>query len=545
MRKEFIGGMLALTLALLGMATVAPEALFGLIILIPMWIVGIRDMTQSQQAIRRNFPIIGHFRYLFEAIRPEINQYFVESDTDGTPFSRVIRSIVYQRAKNTVDSVAFGTKLNMYQPGYRWVNHSLAPTHVDPKSLRVTVGGPLCKRPYAASVFNISAMSFGSLSRNAVLALNQGAKLGGFFHDTGEGGLSPYHLQPGGDLVWEIGTGYFSCRTKDGRFDPEKFKEKSRLENVKMVEIKLSQGAKPGHGGILPARKLTREIAEIRGVEMGKDVLSPPAHSAFSTPIEMMHFVNQLRELSDGKPVGIKFCLGKRREFLSICKAMIATKIMPDFIVVDGGEGGTGAAPLEFANHVGSPLSEALVFVHNCLVGFDLRRHIRLIASGKVVTAFDMVEKMALGADMCNSARAMMLALGCIQALRCNTNACPTGVATQDPHLVKGLVVADKATRVHNYHRLTLATVAELVGAMGLHHTSEIKPWHVMMRTGQNEIKHYGEIYPYLEPGELLGSKVPKAYARALEAARAESWDAGEGAAASTSSANFTRLNVL
>ncbi len=525
MRHVFIAIMVGITLGVVGFSVVWPSALWLLAIIIPVWIIGIRDMLQTRQAIRRNFPVIGHFRYLFEMIRPEINQYFVESDTDGTPFSRVIRSIVYQRAKNVVDSVPFGTKLNVYQPGYKWVNHSLAPKHVNPLDLRVSIGGPLCTKPYAASIFNISAMSFGSLSKNAVLALNEGAKKGNFAHDTGEGGLSPYHLNPGGDIIWEIGTGYFSCRNKDGDFDPGKFKEKARLPNVKMVEIKLSQGAKPGHGGILPARKVTPEVAEIRGVEMGRDVLSPPAHTAFSTPIEMMEFIQTLRELSDGKPIGVKLCIGKRREFISMCKAMMETKTAPDFIVIDGGEGGTGAAPLEFTNYVGSPLVEALAFAHNCLVGFNIRSQIKIGCSGKIVTGFDLVEKMALGADYCNSARAMMMAIGCIQALRCNTNHCPTGVATQDPALTKGLVVGDKATRVYNYHRLTVSTVAELVGAMGLAHTREIKPWHIMMRLSPIEIKHFGEIYEFVEPGSFLGKAIPKSYARAFEAARADKWD--------------------
>jgi glutamate synthase domain-containing protein 2 len=367
-------------------------------------------------------------------------------------------------------------------------------------------------------------MSYGALSKNAVLALNLGAKRGGFAQDTGEGGLSPYHLEHGADIIWEVGTGYFGCRHKDGTFDPIKFRDKAQLPQVKMLEIKLSQGAKPGHGGILPAAKLTREIAEIRGVEMSKDVLSPPAHSAFSTPLGLVEFVQKLRELADGKPVGIKFCLGKRREFIAICKAMMATKITPDFIVIDGGEGGTGAAPLEFSNYVGSPLRDALVFVHNCLVGFDLRKDIRLMVSGKIVTGFDIVDKIALGADICNAARAMMMALGCIQALRCQTNRCPTGVATQDAALVKGLVVDDKATRVYNYHQQNVKNVAEIIGAMGLAHSHELRPWHVLTRITQTKTLHYGELYHYLEAGALLGKDIPPDYARAFYAARPDSW---------------------
>ena len=528
MRRVFILISVIVTLGPLLATAAWPYAGLGFIIVLPIIMLGVYDMLQSKRAIRRNFPVIGHFRYLFEAIRPEINQYFVESDTDGVPFSRVIRSLVYQRAKQVSDTVPFGTKLDVYAPGYRWANHSLAPTHVDSAELRVSVGGPQCDKPYSASIFNISAMSFGALSHSAISALNGGAKRGHFAHDTGEGGLTPYHLGPGGDIIWEIGTGYFSCRTKDGHFDPVQFREKATHPHVKMVEIKLSQGAKPGHGGILPAAKVTHEIAAIRGVEFGKDVISPPGHSAFSTPLEMMKFVQKIRELSGGKPAGFKLCLGKRREFIAICKAMQVSKIMPDFIVIDGGEGGTGAAPLEFTNYIGSPLNDALVFVHNCLGGFDLRKHIRLIVSGKIVSAFDIVERCALGADMSNSARGMMMALGCIQALRCNTNACPTGVATQDPQLVRGLVVADKATRVFNYHQQTVASVAEIIGAMGIAHTRELRPWHIMVRQTAHLTQHFGEIFPYLKPGALLEKTIHPAYARAFAAAQAGSWGAQE-----------------
>jgi glutamate synthase domain-containing protein 2 len=485
---------------------------------------GVVDMLQTRQAVRRNFPLIGNFRYLFELIRPEINQYFVESNTDGMPFNRDVRSLVYQRAKKEPDTVPFGTRLDVNQVGYEWVNHSLAPVHVDPASLRITIGSPQCEKPYSASIFNVSAMSYGSLSKNAVLALNGGAKLGHFAHDTGEGGLSPYHLEPGGDLIWEIGTGYFSARTLDGRFDPEKFKDNATRPQVKMTELKLSQGAKPGHGGILPAAKVTPEIASIRGVPLGKDVLSPPAHSAFDSPIGLLEFLQKMRQLSGGKPVGFKLCVGKRREFLSICKAMKTTGILPDFITVDGGEGGTGAAPLEFSNSVGAPLRESLIFVHNALTGFGVRKHVRVLCSGKIVTGFDLVSKLAIGADACNSARAMMMALGCIQALRCNTNECPTGVATQKPSLVVGLDVGHKTTRVASYHRETLKTVAEMVGAMGLKHTSELRPWHVLKRTDLAEVHHYGELYEFIEEGSLLGKTVPASFVRSLEAARADSF---------------------
>jgi glutamate synthase domain-containing protein 2 len=525
MRMLFVLLSSAVLVAILAASFFHPEFLVALVFAGPIVIIGIVDMCQTRHSIRRNFPVIAHFRYILEAIRPEINQYFIESNTDGRPFSREQRSVVYQRAKRQLDTLAFGTKSDVYEIGYEWLTHSLAPKHVDHDSLRVTVGGPQCPKPYSASIFNISAMSFGSLSQNAILALNGGAKLGNFYHDTGEGGLSPYHLQPGGDLVWEIGTGYFSARTKDGKFDPVRFTENSSHPSVKMVELKLSQGAKPGHGGILPARKLTREIADIRGVEMGRDVLSPPAHSAFKSPIGLIEFIAQMRELSGGKPAGFKLCIGKRREFLSICKAMVQTGIYPDFIVIDGGEGGTGAAPLEFSNHVGSPLRESQIFVHNALVGFGLRKHIKLIVSGRIITGFDIVSRIATGADICNSARGMMMALGCIQALRCNSNECPTGVATQDPQLTAGLVPSDKRQRVCNYHHETLKSVSELVGALGITGTSELRPWHLMKRTGLAEIKHYGEIHDFIPEGSLLTKDLPKSFARAMAAANADSFD--------------------
>jgi glutamate synthase domain-containing protein 2 len=500
--------------------------LFALVVALTA--IGLGDMMQTRHAIRRNFPVIGHFRYLFEAIRPEIQQYFVESDTDGVPLNREARSIVYQRAKRALDTLPFGTRKDVYQVGYEWVNHSLAPTHLPPDELRVVVGGAQCKQPYSSSILNISSMSYGSLSKNAILALNAGAKLGNFSHDTGEGGLTKYHLDPGGDIVWEIGTAYFGCRTPDGKFDAERFTRKAILPSVKMIAIKLSQGAKPSHGGILPAAKVTEEISEIRGVPMGHDVVSPPAHTAFSTPLGLLEFVQQLRDLSGGKPVGFKLCVGKRREFISICKAMLKTGILPDFITVDGGEGGTGAAPLEFSNSVGAPLTEGLIFVHNCLVGFDLRKDIRIMCSGKIVTAFDIVSKIAIGADICNSARAMMLSLGCIQALRCNSNKCPTGVATQDPGLVKGLDVSDKKVRVASYHKETLRAVAEIVGAMGVSSTQNLRPWHINKRTGLAEAKHYGQLYDFLRTGQLLNPPLPESFARAFVAAQADSFAAVE-----------------
>ncbi len=523
MRRQFIIGSLVLLAAIGALSYYDPTALWMLVIVGPLCALGLNDYLQRRHSVRRNFPLVGNFRYLLEAIRPEINQYFVESNTDGVPFNRDHRSLVYQRSKGQPDTLPFGTRLDVYEVGYEWLNHSLAPVHADPASLRIDIGGPQCGQPYSASIFNISAMSYGSLSKNAILALNAGAKAGNFFHDTGEGGISPYHLEAGGDLVWEIGTGYFSARTLDGKFSPERFAENARLPQIKMTELKLSQGAKPGHGGILPAAKLTAEIARIRGVSMGQDIVSPPAHTAFSTPIGLIELIGKMRELSGGKPVGFKLCVGKRREFLAVCKAMIVTGILPDFITVDGGEGGTGAAPLEFSNSVGTPLREGLIFVHNSLIGFGLRKQVRVLVSGKILSGFDVVSRLAIGADACNSARAMMMALGCIQALRCNTNRCPTGVATQDPNLVAGLVPSDKAKRVANYHRDTVKTVAELIGAMGLMHTSELKPWNVMKRTALAETRNYGELYESIEEGSLLaGAIVPASFARPLAAARPE-----------------------
>ncbi len=509
----------AISIALLALVAIAarfwPPALWSLVIILPLIVRGVADIVQTRQAIRRNFPVIGHARYLLELIRPEINQYFVESNSDGKPFSRNDRSVVYQRAKGEVDTLPFGTQRDVYATGYEWINHSLAPTHVDPVDARVIVGGPDCRQPYSASVLNVSAMSYGSLSKNAVLALNTGAKLGSFAHNTGEGGLSPYHLSPGGDLFWQIGTGYFSCRDMQGRFSIEEFGKRAVLPNVKMIEIKLSQGAKPGHGGILPAQKLTPEIVAIRGVEPGKDVISPPAHSVFSTPLGLLQFVQQLRDASGGKPVGFKLCVGKRHEFLGIVQAMLLSGIVPDFITVDGGEGGTGAAPLEFSDSVGTPLNEGLSFVHNALIGANLRDRVRVIASGKVNTGFQIATKVALGADMCNAARAMMFAIGCIQALRCNTNQCPTGVATQDPGLVQGLHVGDKSQRVARYHAETVKSFFEVLGAAGLHHPKELKPWFILKRVSAMETRSYADIYPQVEPGSLLAESVTGVMARA------------------------------
>ncbi|MEZ4722182.1 MAG: FMN-binding glutamate synthase family protein [Flavobacteriales bacterium] len=525
MRTTFIIISLVVVLGTLLLTQLWPGAIWLFVIIGPLLVVGFYDMIQKKHAIRRNFPLIGNFRYILEGIRPEINQYFVESNRDGMPFSRESRSIVYQRAKKVLDTLPFGTQQNVYEVGYEWVNHSLKPVHVKPESLRVTIGGPDCKQPYSASILNSSAMSYGSLSKNAVMAINWGAKQDNFAQNTGEGGLSEHHLKYGGDIIWQLGTGYFGARTHDGNFDPQLFTEKANHPSVKMIEIKLSQGAKPGHGGILPAAKVTEEISRIRHVPMGQSVISPPGHSAFSTPVEMMQFVKQLRDLSGGKPVGFKLCVGKRREFLAICKAMIETGITPDYIDVDGGEGGTGAAPLEFSNNVGSPLSEALIFVHNSLVGFGLRNKIKIGCSGRIITGFDIIKNISIGADFCYSARAMMMAVGCIQALRCNSNHCPTGVATQNKQLMNGLVVEDKAKRVASFHEETIESVAEILGAMGLSETSKLRPWHRMRRTDFTEIHHYGEIYSFLKEGDLLKDQLPEEYERAMKAASAASFD--------------------
>ncbi len=529
MRKFFIFWVvLVIALNVIG-AFFYPLILLSLILFCPLILLGFHDFYQKEHAVLRNFPVLGHARYFFELIRPEIYQYFIESDTEGVPFDRNQRSVVYQRAKKVRDTVPFGTLRDVYEVGYEWVNHSLLPQHLDMVDLRVTIGGPDCKQPYSASILNISAMSFGSLSPTAVLALSKGAKLGGFAHNTGEGAISSYHLEGGADLIWQIGTGYFGCRTPEGKFNPDAFAKKATLPNVKMVEIKLSQGAKPGHGGILPAAKITPEIAEIRGVPMGKDVLSPPAHSTFSTPTGLLEFVAQLRELSGGKPIGFKLCVGKRREFLGICKAMIRTGITPDFIVVDGGEGGTGAAPLEFADHMGMPLIEGLIFVHNALIGHSLRSKIKIIASGKVTTAFGMLKRLCLGADLCYSARGMMMALGCIQALKCNSNHCPVGVATQDPNLVAGLVPSDKSVRVSNFHHEMMDNLSELLGAMGLNHPSDLRPFHLMRRVSSTETKHYGQIYEFLQDGDLLKTPRPPSFEWYQNLASADSFAFPEG----------------
>ncbi len=494
--------------------------------------IGILDLLQTKRSILRNYPILGHFRFLFESIRPEIRQYLLEDDTDAKPFSRNQRSIVYQRAKQVLDKRPFGTQMDVYAAGYEWINHSMTPAPITSHDFRITIGAGR-KLPYSASVFNISAMSFGALSANAVRALNLGAQRGGFMHDTGEGSISQYHLpqspaEPGGDLVWEIGSGYFGCRNPDGSFSAENFIKNAALPQVRMIEVKLSQGAKPGHGGILPAAKVTIEIAQARGVQPGVDCVSPAAHSAFNTPIGLLQFIEQLRTLSGGKPTGFKLAIGHPWEFFGIVKAMVQTGIYPDFIVVDGSEGGTGAAPVEFADHIGSPLQEALLLVHNTLVGTNLRDRVKIGASGKIISAFDIARTLALGADWCNSARGFMFALGCIQSLNCHTDRCPTGVTSQDPLRQRALVVPDKAQRVANYHQNTLKALAELIAAAGLTHASALRPHHLVRRVSPNQVKLASALLPYLDPGELLDTnqfeRMPEVFKTYWPISRAESF---------------------
>lgn len=514
MKSKFILFSILVCVLVAGLSYFWPKCLWIYAVVLPIILVGIMDLLQTKHSLKHNFPVIGRMRWWAEWMRPKIYQYFIESDTDGAPYNRLSRTVIYQRSKKVNDTTPFGTQLNVYETGYEWLNHSIAPlphNKVD-HNPRVTVGGPDCKQPYSASIFNISAMSYGSLSKNAIMALNGGAKIGGFAHNTGEGGLSPYHLSPGGDVIWQIGTGYFGCRNTDGSFNYEAFAERAKLPNVKMIEIKLSQGAKPGHGGILPAAKVTDEIAKIRLVEKGKDVLSPPYHTAFSTPLELVAFIKKLRELSGGKPIGFKLCIGQKNQFIAICKAMVKTEIMPDFITVDGGEGGTGAAPLEFSNSVGMPLRDALAFVYDCLNGFGVKKHIKIIASGKVHTGFDLVKNIALGADMCNGARAMMLSLGCIQALECNSNTCPTGVATQNPKLYSGLNVDDKKVRVANYHHETIKAAVELMAAAGIEHPSHLHRSHIYRRVSANQIQTYVEMYPHMLKGSLLEPPYPQGW---------------------------------
>ena len=487
--------------------------------------VGLYDVVQTKRAVLKNYPLTARLRFLFEHFRPEIRQYFLESDHEETPFSREQRALVYRRAKGIEGLRPFGTLLNVNDIGHEWINHSMAPTHLDSSDFRLTIGGPDCKQPYRSSVLNISGMSYGALSPNAIEALNWGAKLGGFAHTTGEGSISRFHRKHGGDLVWQIASGYFGCRKPDGSFDPELFTKNAADPQVKMIEIKLSQGAKPGHGGILLASKVTAEIAEARGIPMGQDCISPSKHSTFSTPEEFCGFIKQLRDLSGGKPIGFKLCVGHPWELFAIAKAIRKTGISPDFITVDGAEGGTGAAPVEFADHKGAPLREGLMLVHNTLVGMGLRENIKLIVSGKLISAFDICRMFALWADGCNMARGFMFAVGCIQAQVCHTGKCPTGVTTQDPGRYRALVVADKYKRVASFHAKTLFALKEAVESSGLQAPSDLTPHHLMIRVNSREVRSAASQYLWVEPGELSSGKVSHpAFAKYWHHAQAETF---------------------
>lgn len=531
----FTARYIVLTLAVLGFAACValafryPHAILHLSLPLALFGfftgLGVHDLIQTKHAILRNYPIAAHLRFILEHIRPEIRQYFFEAEKDGMPFARDKRAIVYQRAKKALDTRPFGTHYDVYRDHYEWLQHSMVPRTPSGELFRIEVGGPDCTAPYAASVLNISAMSFGSLSANAIRALNKGAKLGGFAHDTGEGGVSPYHQEHGGDLIWEIGSGYFGCRNHDGSFSPEKFAATAASPQIKMIEIKLSQGAKPGHGGVLPAAKISAEIARIRHIPHGQDCVSPACHATFSTPVGLMDFIAALRRLAGGKPVGIKLCVGHPWEFLAVVKAMLRTGITPDFIVVDGTEGGTGAAPLEFMDHIGMPLRDGLTFVHAALVGAHLRDRIRIAASGKITSAFDMARVMALGADWCNAARGFMFAVGCIQSQQCHTDRCPTGVSTQDHTRQRALVVPDKAARVASFHRETVKALGELIAAAGLDHPRELRSHHFVTRTKDRTVT-FMELYRSLEPGALLAGTDDPRFHEAWVMASADSFAA-------------------
>ncbi|MBX9457223.1 MAG: FMN-binding glutamate synthase family protein [Rhizobium sp.] len=516
----FLGGIIVVSPGLY-LVMIVPIFLLALLVAI-----GFHDILQTKRAVLRNYPISGHARYIMEELRPKIRQYFFEGEKDGRPFPRDKRSLAYQRAKGQLDKRPFGTEFDVYEPRYEWISHSFAPTHLEAHDFRVRIGGPDCLKPYDSSILNISAMSFGSLSANAIRSLNKGAKAGGFAHDTGEGGISPYHREHGGDIIWEIGSGYFGCRTPDGMFSAERFAENAASEQVRMIEIKISQGAKPGHGGVLPAAKITEEIAAIRGIPLGQDCISPSAHPAFSSPLELMAFIRQLRELSGGKPVGFKLCVGHAHEFLAIIKAMLETGITPDFIVVDGKEGGTGAAPSEFIDHIGMPLREGLTFVHYALIGANLRDRIKLGASGMIISAFDIARVMALGADWCNMARGFMFAVGCIQSQSCHTDKCPVGVATQDIDRQRALVVADKSVRVAQFHNKTLEALAEVVSGAGLRHPSEFETFHFHKRVSYSQVTTFTNLYPPLDAGELLQGTDDHRYKIPWRVARADSFQA-------------------
>jgi len=523
-RTQLFWGVIVLTVVFVALRG---AWLWGLLATVPLIALGCWDLLQTRHNLLRNYPLVGHLRYLIEDTGAELRQYIVESNTEGKPFNRDQRSLVYQRAKGVTDKKPFGTELDVYAEGYGWLAHSIVPKPVDPdpiESFRIRVGTPGTEQSYSCSVYNISAMSFGSLSGAAIHALSEGARRGRFAHDTGEGGISRYHRAGGGDLIWQIGTGYFGCRRPDGRFDADRYRDQAREPQVKMIELKLSQGAKPGHGGILPGAKVTPEIAEARGIPIGKDCVSPSYHTAFGTPIGLLEFIQKLRELSGGKPVGFKICIGQPHEFYAICKAMLKTGILPDFVTVDGSEGGTGAAPIEFSDHIGLPLREGIMFVRNALAGLDIHDKVRIAAAGKRVSAFDIAQAMALGADWCNTARGFMFALGCIQAQSCHTNKCPVGVATQDPRLTRAIVLADKADRVHRFHEHTVHALAEVTAAAGLTHPHQFHPRLIFQRTSPTEIHSYAGLYDYETTGALLEDKAPTRMQSYWDAARPDSF---------------------
>jgi glutamate synthase domain-containing protein 2 len=515
-----------LTAVLIPMGVDRPPLLWVLVPVAVLAMIGTWDLCQTRSTLRRNYPLIAWVRWFFEALRPAIRQYLFESEQDGRPFAREQRSLVYRRAKDVNDKNPFGTQADYYGGGYEWITHSILPRDCQEIRLSTLVGGRDCSQPYSASILNISAMSFGALSANAIRALNRGARIGGFAHDTGEGGISIHHQEFGGDLIWEIGSGYFGCRDGDGNFDPARFRDAAASPQVKMIELKLSQGAKPGAGGILPGAKVSDEIARTRGVPAGVDCISPAAHRVFDTPIGLLEFIAQLRELSDGKPVGFKLCIGSPTEFMAIAKAMLVTGIRPDFIVIDGAEGGTGAAPLELSNRVGVPLREGLIFARNVLVGSGLRADIRIGVAGKITSGYHMAANMALGADWCNAGRGFMFALGCIQSLSCHTDHCPTGVATQDPRRSRALSVTDKGQRVANFHRNTIGALANIVAAAGLEHPGHLQPHHLQRRDGDLEVRSAADLYAFLEPGMLLddAAAAPAPFGNWWQAARAESF---------------------
>ncbi|MCT4334742.1 FMN-binding glutamate synthase family protein [Paracoccus sp. YLB-12] len=495
----------------------------GLILLAVVGL-GIFDYLQRDWTITRNFPVAGRIRWLFYRLRPYLRAYIVEDNLHGTPYSFEARNLVHARARGETDTHPFGTERDVEDADYHWVSHSIAPEADPDKSPRVMVGNDQSSQPYSASVLNISAMSFGALSANAVRALNLGAKLGDFYHDTGEGGLSPYHLENGGDVVWELGSGYFGARDKDGHFDPERFSDAAAHDSVKMTEIKLSQGAKPGHGGLLPAAKVTEEIARIRQVPAHQDCLSPRGHSAFSTPVQMMEFAAHMRDLSGGKPVGLKLCIGQPHEPFAMVKAMMETGIYPDFIVVDGGEGGTGAAPLELSDWVGMPLTEGLILMRNALVGAGIKDRVRLAASGKVYSGMGLAQNIALGADWCNAARAFMLSVGCIQAQRCHLGTCPTGVTSQDPGRQRGLVPEVQGERAARFHTKTLEALSDIVASAGFKHPKDLQPHHLMHRTGPEKALPMDRIHTFLPEGILRDAPDDTIYADWWMAAQADSF---------------------